>query len=208
MTAMTVDDWYDLLTRMGVRPSTADEWCDVFARVIASYRWSDGADVPNFVAQVVHETGHLENLVENLNYSAARLMQVWPKRFPTMAAARPYERNPRALANKVYGGRLGNHAPDDGWNFRGRGMIQVTGRDNYALVHQLTGMPVLSNPEMLEQPEPAMLASIAWWEENVPDEILGDVQRVTRTVNGGLNGLKERERLTSIARETLGGITQ
>lgn len=79
-----------------------------------------------------HETGGaMQPIEENLNYSAKRLTQVWPKRFPTLDAAKPYANNPPALANKVYGGRLGN-ALNEGWLFRGRGLIQITGRENYA----------------------------------------------------------------------------
>jgi putative chitinase len=80
-----------------------------------------------------HETGaRFAPVEENLNYSAKRLTQVWPSRFPSIAAATPYANNPQKLANKVYGGRMGNVAPDDGWRYRGRGFVQITGRDNYA----------------------------------------------------------------------------
>lgn len=85
------------------------------------------------LAEAYHETGgRMQPVEENLNYSARRMGQVWPKRFPTTASAQPYAGNPRALANKVYGGRLGNVAPDDGWRYRGRGLAQITGRANYS----------------------------------------------------------------------------
>ena len=85
------------------------------------------------LSEVYHETGgRMQPVIENLNYSAKRMTQVWPKRFPTVASAQPYAGNPRALANKVYGGRLGNTGPDDGWLYRGRGLAQITGRANYA----------------------------------------------------------------------------
>ncbi|SFH27256.1 chitinase [Ensifer sp. OV372] len=84
------------------------------------------------LATVFHETGGtMQPVIENLNYSAARLTEVWPSRFPTIASAKPFARNPRKLANKVYGGRMGNSAPDDGWLYRGRGLPQITGKDNY-----------------------------------------------------------------------------
>jgi putative chitinase len=84
------------------------------------------------LAEAAHETGEkMQPISENLNYSAQRLMQVWPKRFPTLSAAKPYANNPRRLANKVYGDRLGNVDPDDGWIYRGRGLAQITGRANY-----------------------------------------------------------------------------
>lgn len=100
-------------------------------------------DKPNrlqfFLAQLGHESSGLTVDEENLDYSAARLMAVWPSRFPTLAAAQPYAHNPRALANKVYGGRLGNIGPDDGWKYRGRGYIQLTGRDAIARSARLRG---------------------------------------------------------------------
>ncbi|WP_457578970.1 hypothetical protein [Ensifer adhaerens] len=85
------------------------------------------------LAEAHHETGgQFQPVSENLNYSAKRLTEVWPNRFPTIAAAAPYANNPQRLANKVYGGRLGNVDPGDGWLFRGRGLAQITGRENYA----------------------------------------------------------------------------
>lgn len=85
------------------------------------------------LAEAYHETGSkMEPITENLNYSAKRLTQVWPGRFPTLASAQPYANNPQKLANKVYGGRLGNTGPNDGWLYRGRGLSQVTGKENYA----------------------------------------------------------------------------
>lgn len=92
---------------------------------------------PRWIAYIMatahHETGaRFAPIEENLNYSAKRLVQVWPSRFPNLAAATPYANNPQKLANKVYGGRLGNTGPDDGWRYRGRGMVQITGKDNYA----------------------------------------------------------------------------
>ncbi|MFK0273101.1 hypothetical protein ACIQUG_05465 [Ensifer sp. NPDC090286] len=84
------------------------------------------------LAEAHHETGGaMRPVEENLNYSARRLTQVWPARFPTLASAEPYAGNPRKLANRVYGGRLGNVEDDDGWVFRGRGLAQITGRANY-----------------------------------------------------------------------------
>jgi putative chitinase len=203
---LTSDQWADTLTRLGVRAGVADDWAEAFASAIGDNTFSSPDDLPNFVAQVLHESGFLCRLDENLNYSAERLAQVWPNRFPSLSAAQPYARNPRALANKVYGGRLGNTSPDDGWRYHGRGLIQLTGRANYAMAQDLTGMALLDVPELLLEPEPALRASVAWWEKSVPDDALNDVRRVTRYVNGGANGLAERERLTARARSVLSGV--
>lgn len=96
-----------------------------------------GQSDPRWLAYIFstahHETGaRFAPVEENLNYSAKRLTQVWPSRFPSIAVAQPYANNPEKLANKVYGGRMGNTEPDDGWRYRGRGFVQVTGKDNYA----------------------------------------------------------------------------
>ena len=200
---MTVDFWANTLAALGVRPPTADDWADTFTRVMDERPFSNDHDLPNFLGQVLHESAMLERIEENLNYSAERLTQVWPRRFPTLASARPFARNPRALANKVYGGRLGNTAPDDGWAYRGRGLIQITGRDNYRQMQHITGLPLLDEPDLLLEQEPALRASIAWWEESVPDELLGDVMRVTRVVNGGTIGLEHRQQLTQRAYRAL-----
>ena len=88
--------------------------------------------VAAILGEAHHETGgKFQPVTENLNYSAKRLTQVWPSRFPTISSARPFEKNPQKLANAVYGGRLGNTASNDGWLFRGRGLAQITGRENY-----------------------------------------------------------------------------
>ena len=91
-----------------------------------------------------------------MNYSAERLCQVWPTRFPALADARPYARNPEALANCVYGGRMGNTAPGDGWRYRARTPIGLTGKDNYGHVGVLMGQDLVNSPELLEQPHFAL----------------------------------------------------
>src|SRR5450759_1825830 len=98
------------------------------------------------MAQISHECGAGHDVVENLNYTASRMMQVWPSRFPTTASAEPYAGNPKALADRVYDGRMGNTAgSDDGWNFRGRGASQTTGREGYVLLARATKLDLLNN---------------------------------------------------------------
>ena len=116
-----------------------------------------------FLAQLGHESNGLTNREENLNYSAARLMEIWPNRFPTLDVAKQYERNPEKLANFVYGGRMGNVNPGDGYRFRGRGYIQLTGRETYREVGRVAGLDLENHPELAAKPENAIRIAAAFW---------------------------------------------
>jgi putative chitinase len=200
----TPDDWYKVLLACGMTPHIAQEWAIVFSDVVTDTSFSQGdAELDDFLGQILHESGMLTTFTENLNYSAERLCMVWPYRFPTMDDARPYARNPEALANRVYGGRMGNTEPGDGWLYRGRTPIQLTGKDNYVHVGDLMGQDLVTSPELLEQPRFALEACIHWWEDRIPDSMLGDVTKITKRVNGGLIGLADRDRLTEEAKEAL-----
>ena len=197
-------DWLSTLQRCGVRAPTAARWAPVFAAVVKPDTFSMGAgEIDDFLGQVLHESAKLERIEEGLNYSADRLMVVWPARFPSAADANLYARNPEALANKVYGGRLGNTQPGDGYKYRGRGLIQVTGRDNYRAVGKAIGVDLEAHPDLLSDPEFALSASVAWWEGAVPDSVMGDITKVTKRVNGGTHGLSDRAQLTDKARGAL-----
>lgn len=110
------------------------------------------------LATTYHEVGSsLQPASENLNYtSAARIRAVWPSRFPTVASAQPYVRQPQKLANKVYGGRLGNTGPNDGWIYRGRGLCQITGKENYAKFSNLLGIDLVNHPDRALEPAVAV----------------------------------------------------
>ena len=201
---MSEAEWRDVLQHCGVKVIVAVPWARIFADVVKEDSFSAGVhEIDDFLGQVLHESAELTQFSENLNYSAERLVQIWPTRFPTLADARPYARSPEALANRVYGGRLGNTEPGDGWRYRGRGPIQLTGRDNYAFVGDLIGQDLVGLPELMEQPRYALEATIAWWEDRIPDSMLGDPEKVTKRVNGSLIGLADREQLGGLAREAL-----
>lgn len=154
----------------------------------------------HFLSQIATETGGLRAIEENLNYSAARLVKVWPKRFPTLAAARPYANNPEALANHVYGSRLGNTQPGDGWRYRGGGMMQTTGRSNYRSAgHE-------KDPEALRQPGPALDAALHYWSTNGCNALADrdDVTALRARINGGANGLPETRTYLKKAKAALG----
>lgn len=150
----------------------------------------------HFMAQVSHESTGGAVLEENLSYSAERLTEVWAARFPTLLAATLYEHNPRALGNKVYNGRLGNRiGTDDGYDYRGRGLIQTTGRDKYFAVGTLLDLDLIAKPDLAKDPNHALKVACACWKMANANAGADDdsVQRVTRAINGGLNGLQSRQ---------------
>jgi len=158
-----------------------------------------GIDTPQraqmFFAQMSHECGGGTITEENLRYTAKRMTQVWPRRFPTIAAAMPYALNPVALANKTYGGRMGNRpGTNDGWNYRGRGLIQITGRDGYAQVGKIAGLDLVNHPEDANNPMTALRVAAAFWKWkglNGPAD-RGNYTQVTKLINGGTNGMADR----------------
>ena len=199
MNQITTDRWISILRDLGVKTVTAARWAPHFRVEVQPSAFSLGAgEIDDFVAQVLHESGRLERMEECLSYSsAARIRAIWPTRFPTDASAAPFVRNPKGLADKVYGGRMGNTNPGDGWIYRGSGPIQVTGRANFAALEAATGLPLIDNPDLLRRPcATALKVCIAWWEGNVPDCVMGDKVRVRRAVNGGTIGLDEVAALT------------
>lgn len=149
----------------------------------------------HFLSQVLHESGGLRLAVENLNYSAKRIREVWPSRFASIETARHFAHDPAALANAVYGGRMGNVDPGDGWEFRGRGLLQLTGKDAYRAIGQRIGVDLLTDPDVVLLPEHVLRAAGAVWAWkgcNVhadQDSLVG----VTRSINGGVIGLADRE---------------
>jgi putative chitinase len=148
------------------------------------------------MAQISHECGAGREVVENLNYTASRMMAIWPGRFPTLASAQPYAGNPRALANKVYNGRMANRpGTDDGWSFRGRGGSQTTGRNGYEQVKAQTGLDVVSNPDILIDPKHFLECSVSDFINCgcLPYAAADDVVTVTKKLNGGYIGLAERK---------------
>jgi putative chitinase len=166
--------------------------------------------VVHFMAQVLHETAALTMLVENLYYSAARLPVVWPTRFKPRGPLDPedYAGEPRKLANEIYGGRMGNREPDDGFDFRGRGLLQLTGRDVYAHATRVVRVLSPAAPDFTEAPDlvitPAWCLDVAAaeWMSRGCNELADsdDIERITRRINGGLTGLRQRAEWAAAAR--------
>ncbi|MBX6070400.1 glycoside hydrolase family 19 protein [Pseudomonas aeruginosa] len=165
-----------------------------------------------FLAQVGHESAQLTRLVENLNYSARGLAATWPSRYrgadgqPNALALR-LARNPQAIANNAYAARNGNgdEVSGDGWRFRGRGLLQITGQANYRAAGAGLGQPLEAEPELLEQPEWAAISAAWWWATHGLNDLAdaGRFALITRTINGGLNGQDERVELWERAKVVL-----
>ena len=156
------------------------------------------ARVAMFLAQVAYESSHFNVVEENLSYSAQRLVAVWPLRFASITAATPYAHNPPALANRVYGGRLGNVVgTNDGWVFRGRGLIQLTGRANYARLGAKLSMDLINHPEQAADPATACRLAVQFWIDGSCNAMAdaGNIHNCTLAINGGTNGLDERTEL-------------
>ncbi|MFG8288001.1 glycoside hydrolase family 19 protein [Pseudomonas aeruginosa] len=168
--------------------------------------------VAAFLAQVGHESSQLTRLVENLNYSAQGLAATWPSRYrgadgQPNALAQRLARNPRAIANNAYASRNGNgdEVSGDGWRFRGRGLLQITGRSNYRAAGAGLGQPLEHEPELLKQPAFAALSAAWWWSTHGLNELAdrGEFAAITRRINGGLIGQAERMALWERAKKVL-----
>jgi putative chitinase len=148
------------------------------------------------LSQWAVESQNFTRFVEDLNYSATRLRAVWPSRFPSIEAAMPFASNPAKLAEKVYGGRMGNTGHGHAWMYRGRGPTMLTGRANYEEAQRLTGLPLLSTPALAAEPGPGLAIACAYWSaRHINNHADADDSRaVRRAVNGGTIGLAHSER--------------
>jgi putative chitinase len=197
------------LTGTQVMQITGDgaRWLDPLNAALAAWGINTPDRAAMFLAQCAHESGGFRRLVENLNYTAAQLLRTWPSRFTAEDAA-AMALQPEKIAERAYGGRMGNAAEGggDGWRFRGRGIIQLTGRENYRLAGQALGIDATGNPEQLAEPATAAQAAGWYWRTNGCNELAdaGDYAGITRRINGGLNGWDDRVRWLAKVREALG----
>lgn len=155
----------------------------------------------HFLAQTLHETDGWTIRTESMNYSAARLPQVWPARFKDPAVAAKYAHNPEGLAEKTYGGRMGNgpEGSGDGWRYIGRGLLQITGREAYEKYGKALGIDLAGNPDLAFSADWAVkIAAAEWAGSSYKGKSINaladadDVEGVTRAVNGGTVGLNSR----------------
>ena len=178
----------------------ADELCNLMDNILPAEGIDTKERVNAFLAQCGHESGGFTNFAENLNYSAKGLRRVFGKYFPTDALAAEFERKPEKIANKVYANRMGNstEASGDGFKYRGRGFIQLTGKDNYINFSKDTGIDIVSNPDEAFKDKSILLKTAIWfWNKRNLNALADkkDILGITKKINGGTIGLEERQSL-------------
>ena len=172
------------------------EWVDALNETFSRFNITTNNQMAMFIGQCSHECGNFRLLEENLNYKAATLMKLWPRRFPTLEKANDYAGNPKKIANSVYCSRMGNRDENsgDGFRFRGRGIIQITGHSSYFHAGKALGVDFVSNPDLVSNPKYAALSGGWFWSThnlNAPADAL-DYTKVTKIINGGTIGLDDR----------------
>lgn len=183
-----------------VFPGAKSFWVDTINDHIDAFAVNTPDRLCAFVSQCGHESGGFTVFTENLNYSASSLVRVFKKYFPDMATAGRYARKPELIANRVYANRMGNgnEASGDGWKYRGRGLIQLTGKANYKSFSSAVSVPsVMDDPDTVAEPDLAVLSALWFWDTrklNAPADAQ-NIKRVTTLINGGLNGYEDRVRL-------------
>jgi len=171
------------------------KWLEPLLETFEKYDISTPKRQAYFIGQCMHESGGFKQLKENLNYSAKGLMATWPSRFPDMDTAEKFERNPEKIANKVYAGRMGNTEDGDGAKYIGRGLIQLTGKENYANCGNAIGVDLVANPDLLATPQYAALSAGWFWNKKGLNAFADadDIDTITKRINGGLIGLTDRK---------------
>ena len=185
------------------RLSIGPEWTDALNETFDRFAINNPVQQAAFIGQCGHECGHFRILEENLNYRAATLMRLWPKRFPTLEVANEFSGNPRKIANKVYASRMGNRdeSSGDGYRFRGRGCIQLTGSTNYFNAGKALGVDFWAEPDLVATPKYAALTAGWFWSTHKCNDpaLAQDWVKLTKIINGGTIGLEDRVKHTNDA---------
>jgi putative chitinase len=180
---------------IGKNPYT-DYWYNALCEILPVYEIHTPERVAAFVAQCAHESGGFKFLKENLNYKAESLTKTFSKYFKTLDEAKAYEKRPEKIANKVYANRMGNgdEASGDGFRYLGRGLIQLTGKNNYTLFAAAIDTPLEEIPEYLQTFEGAVQSACWFWEQNNLNQWADkkDIMTLTKRINGGTIGLEDR----------------
>ena len=185
----------NLTKSIGVGLTSAANWVNPLLAVVVKYNISTNIRFNYFLANVAHECSRFSILEENLNYSSILLLKDFPSHFDSASASK-YANNPKMIGNLIYANRMGNgnESSGDGYNFRGRGCIQITGKSMYADCGKALGLDLLTHPELLLQPINAIMSAGWFWDTHKLNLLAdkGDMNSITKKINGGLNGLSDR----------------
>ena len=186
-----------------------EQWVDALNETFARFNILTPIQQASFIGQCGHECGNFKVLEENLNYRAETLMKLWKSRFPTIEVANEYARNPKKIANKVYASRMGNRdeSSGDGYRFRGRGCIQLTGHANYFHAGNACGEDFVMNPDLVATPKYAAMTAGWFWNTHKLNQYadIKDFTMMTKKINGGTIGLNDRIKHINHALEVLNG---
>ena len=182
-----------------------EKWLEPLNNTFDKYEINTPKRQAAFIGQCSHESGNFKTLQENLNYSAEGLMKTWPSRFPTKEVADQYARQPAKIAGKVYNGRMGNTSEEEAAKYLGRGLIQLTGKENYANCGSGIGVDLLADPTLLLDPRYATLSAGWFWNKKGLNALAdaGDAVTITKRINGGALGLDDRLAKTDKALKVL-----
>ena len=173
----------------------ADRWVNALNETCQEFAIDSPYRIAGFLSNVAHESAGFKFVSENLNYSAASLMRVWSQRFPTVEIAQRYAMQPEKIANRAYADRMGNgdEASGDGWKYRGRGLIQLTGKNNYVAYSMACDNEAIQKPDIVAEPKYAAESAGWFWSVNRLNQLADaqDIQGMRKRVNGGLNGLDD-----------------
>lgn len=173
-----------------------EKWLEPLNNAFIKYHVTDINEKAMFLAQTTHESNNYKRLEESFNYKPKRLFEVFRKRVGTLENAKKLcNEGAKAIADFVYGGRLGN-AKDEGYKYRGRGIIQLTGKNNYEYYGKKINIDLVNNPNLAKEPDTAIEIALLFWKEKECGLYakIGDVKTVTKLINGGYNGLADRQR--------------
>jgi putative chitinase len=170
------------------------KWFEPLVETFEKYEINTPKRQACFIGQCMHESGGFKFLKENLNYSAKALMATWPSRFPDADIAEKFARQPEKIAGKVYNGRMGNTSPEEAAAFIGRGLIQLTGKDNYKAFGEAIGEDLVANPQLVEQPRYAALSAGWFWNKRGLNALADsmDIETMSKRINGGTIGMADR----------------
>ena len=198
----------DQLKQLIPKNKHVEHWHSALSQLLPDYGIDTEQRIAAFIAQCAHESGEFTMIKENLNYRWESLRRTFPKYFPTEELARQYAQKPEAIANKVYANRMGNgdEASGDGYRYSGRGLIQLTGKDNYFWFAESIGISPEEASEYMATFEGASQSACWFWESNNLNQYAdsGDIETMTKRINGGTLGLEDRKKHYEHAKHILG----